>query len=279
VVVGGYSVFAEQAAMALSLARRVPYLIHSESTLAVQRPPVRRAAKRILVGSAVRGAAAGLATGSQAARYLTHYGLSPDRIRLVPNTIDVAAYGAAAAAARARDAELRATWGLPDRFVLFAGRLVEDKGVLDLLAAYRRHGGDAPPLVVAGEGRLEDDVRGASGVEYVGFVQPDRLIELLALAEWAVVPSHREPWGVIVNEALACGTPVVVTDRVGAAGDLVENGVNGRVVPAGDPAAIASALAGPQPSGDPSRGRIERWTHEFAVEQFLEAVRIAVDRR
>ena len=108
------------------------------------------------------------------------------------------------------------------------------------------------------------------------FVQPDQLIELYSLADWTVVPSHREPWGVVVNEALACGSPVIVSDRVGAGADLVVDGVNGRIVPAGDAAALAEALAGPRPTGSPSAGPIEGWTHELAVEHFLEAIDLAL---
>jgi glycosyltransferase involved in cell wall biosynthesis len=126
---------------------------------------------------------------------------------------------------------------------------------------------------------LEPEVKAIPGVHYLGFVQPEQLLELYALAKWTVVPSRREPWGVVVNEALACGCPVIVTDQVGAAADLVEDGVNGRIVPAGSPAALAAALAGPVPTGDPAKGRIEQWTHDFGVEQFLEAVQLAVSSR
>ena len=278
VVVGGYSVFAEQVAIGVSRLRRIPYLLHSESTLAAARPRLVRLAKQAFVRPAVRGAAAGLAAGSEARRYLVHYGLPADRIRIVPNTIDVAAFGRAADDARSRAAEIREARGLPERFVLFAGRLIEDKGILDLLQAQAILGDASLPLVVAGEGRLESDVQAAEGVTHVGFLQPDSLVELYALAEWTVVPSRREPWGVVVNEALACGSPVIVTDRVGAAADLVVDGVNGRIVPASAPEALAAALAGPRPSGDPARGPIEGWTHEFAAEQFLDAVRLALAR-
>ena len=276
-VVGGYAVFAEQVTILLSRLRRIPYVLHSESTLAAARPRYVRLAKRALVGRAVGGAAAGLAAGTEAARYLSHYGLAPERIRIVPNTIDVTAYGQAAGEARARSKEIRAARGLPTRYALFAGRLVQDKGILDLIAAHKQLAGNDLALVVAGEGPLDSEVRASPNVHSVGFAQTEQLIELYALAEWTVVPSHREPWGVVVNEALACGSAVIVSDRVGAGTDLVVDGVNGRVVPSGDPAALAEALAGPLPTGCPSQGPIEGWTHELAVEQFLEAVELALD--
>src|SRR5207245_1340375 len=100
---------------------------------------------------------------------------------------------------------------------------------------------------VAGTGPLADLVEAAPGVRLAGFLQRDELIELLALAELTVVPSRVEPWGVVVNEALACGCPVVVSEAVGAGRDLVEDGVDGRFFPAGDVRALADALTAPRP--------------------------------
>jgi glycosyltransferase involved in cell wall biosynthesis len=227
----------------------------------------------------VSGAAAGLAVGSAAARYLAAYGLHPGRIRIFPNTIDVAVFRAAADKARAHADEIRERRSLPERFQLFAGRLVEVKGVRDYLQARMLLGPNAPAALFAGDGPLENEVRSATGVRHLGFQQHKELIELFALAETTVVPSVSEPWGVVVNDALAAGCPVIVSDAVGAAEDLVRDGVNGRVYPAGDVGALAAALQLPPVTGDASRGRIERWTYDFAVEQFLEAVRIALPGR
>jgi glycosyltransferase involved in cell wall biosynthesis len=189
----------------------------------------------------------------------------------------VDSYRALAEAARARSREIRVRRKLPERFVLFAGRLVEAKGLTDLLAARDLLGDEAPPLVVAGTGPLRRLVHDQPGVHAVGFQDREALIELYALADWCAVPSRDEPWGVIVNEALACGCPVIATDAVGAALDLVRNGVDGRIVPSGDVAKLAEALAAEPPSSDVSRGPISEWTYEFGVEQFLEAVSLALD--
>lgn len=276
VVVGGYSVFAEQAAIAIARLRRIPYALHSETTLFKPRSHAVRLAKRALVGPLITNAAVGLAAGTAAAAYLESYGLPTARIRIVPNAIDVESYGRRADSARKRATAIRVELGLPDRFVAFVGRLVEGKGVTDLLEAIRTLGPAAPTLVVAGEGPLTNEVRGTPNVVHLGFLQQERVIELLALADWTIVPSRFETWGVAVNEALACGCPVIVTDAVGSHVDLVVDGVNGRVVPSQAPAMLAAAIAGPRPSGDPSRGRIEQWNYEFAVEQFVDAMRLAL---
>jgi glycosyltransferase involved in cell wall biosynthesis len=275
IVVGGYAVFAEQAAIGFARAHGIPYVLHSESHLLKPRSATVKAAKRVLLPAIVAGAAAGLAVGSPAARYLAAYGLHPGRIRIFPNTIDVARYRVDAESARTRAAEIRRARGLPERFHLYAGRLVEVKGIRDFLQARALLGSAALPTVVAGDGPLVTEVANADGVLHVGFQQREELVELFALAEATVVPSLSEPWGVVVNEALACGTPVIASDAVGAAEDLIRDGVNGRIYPAGGVHALAEALRLPPPSGE-ARGRIDRWTYEFAIEQFVEAVDIAL---
>ena len=217
--------------------------------------------------------------GSAAARYLTAYGIPPERIRIVPNTIDVAGFGERAAAARTYSARIRRERGLPERYVLFAGRLVEVKGIEELIDARRLLGDSAPELVVAGEGPLASELGDEPGVHLLGFQDEERLIELYALADATVVPSRVEPWGVVVNEALACGCPVIASAAVGAAEDLVVDGENGWIVSARDAGALAAALAAGLPSRDPARGRIESWTNEFGEQQFLEALRIALPGR
>jgi glycosyltransferase involved in cell wall biosynthesis len=275
IVVGGYAVFAEQAAIGFARAHGIPYVLHSESHLLKPRSTTVRAAKRALLPGIVGGAAAGLAVGSPAARYLAAYGLHPGRIRIFPNTIDVAAYRVEAESVRDCAAEIRRARGLPERYHLYAGRLVEVKGIRDFLEARALLGDAARPAVVAGDGPLAPEVANAEGVLHVGFQQRKELVELFALAEATVVPSLSEPWGVVVNESLACDTPVIASDAVGAAEDLIRDGVNGRIYPAGDVRALAETLRLPPPSGDP-RGRIDRWTYEFAIEQFVEAVGIAL---
>jgi glycosyltransferase involved in cell wall biosynthesis len=271
-VVGGYGVFAEQMAIAYATVFRVPWVLHSESHLARRRSTALRVMKHLVLGAILRRSSGGLAVGTAAARYLVHYGIPSSRIRIVPNTIDVRRYADAARTVRRNEKRVRAEQSLPDRYQLFVGRLVSDKGIEDLLAA--RAGRDLPPLLVAGEGPLHDVVKRAANTQLLGFQSTERLIELYALAELTVVPSRVEPWGVVVNEALACGSPVVVSDAVGAAEDLVRDGDDGLIIPAGDVAALGGALARNLPAHEPGTGPVERWDYDFAVEQFLELVRI-----
>ncbi len=134
----------------------------------------------------------------------------------------------------------------PDRFV-FVGQYVERKGVADLLEAFARVGGDWQ-LQLCGDGPLKPLVEAAAArdprIEDLGFVQPERLRRVLAGAGALVLPSHVDHWGVALLDAAAAGLPLVASTACGAADDLVEEGVNGLLVPPGDAAALATALEG-----------------------------------
>ena len=141
-------------------------------------------------------------------------------------------------------------------FVLFVGRLEREKGVEVLLEAWRLANlGAGAVLGLAGEGPLRDRVEGP-GVRPLGYVPRSELSALYAAADVLVLPSVRtatfvEPWGLVVNEAMHQGTPVIASDAVGAvAGGLVRDGRNGLVVPAGDAPALATAIEAIVTNGD-----------------------------
>ena len=115
--------------------------------------------------------------------------------------------------------------------VLFVGRLSEEKGIEDFLEATERL-----PRVIVGDGPLRERVPGA-----IGFVSPRELGAYYERASVVVCPSRREGYGVVAREAMACGRPVVAT-AVGGLLDAVEDGVTGRLVPAGDPSALRATI-------------------------------------
>jgi glycosyltransferase involved in cell wall biosynthesis len=144
----------------------------------------------------------------------------------------------------------RAVAGETAFLALFAGRLEREKGVDVLLAAWREAAlPEGAVLAFAGDGPLRSEVDGAGpGVSALGSVERDDLPALYAAADALVLPSvptatFREPWGLVVNEAMHAGTPVIASDAVGAvAGGLVQDGRNGLVAPAGDAPALAARL-------------------------------------
>jgi glycosyltransferase involved in cell wall biosynthesis len=130
--------------------------------------------------------------------------------------------------------------------LLFVGRLEREKGIEILLDAWRKAGlDDRARLVFAGSGTLRPE---GKGIELRGHVDRRDLPTLYAAADALVLPSIRtatflEPWGLVVNEAMHQGTPVIASDAVGAAaGGLVRDGRNGLITPAGDAQALATRI-------------------------------------
>jgi glycosyltransferase involved in cell wall biosynthesis len=133
---------------------------------------------------------------------------------------------------------------------LFVGRLEKEKGVRVLLEAWRKADlGEGAVLALAGDGPLRAELaREPADIQALGFVPRDHLPALYAAADVLVLPSIRtetflEPWGLVVNEAMHQGTPVITSDAVGAArGGLVQDGRTGLIAPQGDADALAARL-------------------------------------
>jgi len=178
-----------------------------------------------------------------------------------------------------------------DVVVLSIARLAPEKGLDTLLRAAAAAAGE-PHLVVALAGSGPERERLASlatdlGVRLV--LLPDipweRIVERYAVADVFALLSRHEPWGVAVNEAAASGLPLLLSDRVGAASDLLAPARNGFLVPAGDvqEAAAALKLLADDPAlrhelGARSRELVRDWNYETSVDNFVAAVREATSR-
>jgi glycosyltransferase involved in cell wall biosynthesis len=201
--------------------------------------------------------------GPHVSRYVERRRGTQDGVVVAPQAVDVERFGAPVSEAGRAAARERAGAAGGELLVLFAGRLVREKGIETLLDAWRLaglgapgRGGDPGPaagsgarLALAGSGPLADVVRRrAADARLLGHVDPACLPALYAAADVLVLPSiptasFLEPWGLVVNEAMLQRTPVVASDAVGAAaGGLVRDGRNGFVVPAGDAEALAARL-------------------------------------
>ena len=176
--------------------------------------------------------------------------------------------------------------------MLSVARLAREKGLDVLVRAVAAADDPRLLLVVAGEGpdraRLAKLAGGLSvRLTLAGDVDWERIVELYVAADVFALLSEREPWAVVVNEAAACGLPLVLSDRVGAAHDLLRDGENGALVPAGDVDAAAQSLArarrgsraASRSQGARSRELARDWGYGPSVEGFLEAVREAVADR
>lgn len=233
---------------ALSLARRLgkPVLMRGENTDCAMPDGLglRGVLKRCWLNWIFARVAGFLAIGSDNAAYYRARGIDPARIHLMPYAVDNAAF--AAATPQGVDA-LRQALGLDvgRPVVLYAGKLMPRKHPHTLLQAWRQADwrGRPPHLLYVGDGELRSELEGAAtdGVVFAGFCNQKEMPDMYALADVFVLASEREPWGLAVNEAMAAGTAVIVSDQVGAAADLVDPAC-GRIVPAGDAGILAKAL-------------------------------------
>ncbi len=189
--------------------------------------------------------------GKASCEYLRTLGSGERSLTIAPNAVDNDWFQFQAQSIRDRASDFRAELALPPSFLLFVGRLVREKGVFDLLDAYTQLSNDARSkvgLVFAGDGpskaELERRARNLhpGQITFPGFLHREDLAGLYALAEALILPTHSDTWGLVVNEAMACGLPTVVTNVAGCSTDLVEDGWNGYIVPPRKPEALSAAI-------------------------------------
>ncbi len=226
-----------------------------------------------------------LAVGTLNRQYYLEYGAKPDQIFDVPWAVDNELFQARARNATTKRAALRNSLGLGRNraVILFVGKLMERKRPGDLLEAYGRmvrggNGGATPYLLYVGDGKLRKQLEARAAelnlnsVKFLGFKSQGELPAFYDLCDVFAMPTVREPWGLVVNEVMNAGRAIVISDEVGCAPDLVENGVNGLVFRARDVAdlsrALSEILADPirlAQMGVKSLERINKWGFEEDV--------------
>ncbi len=269
----------------LIAARRlgVATLVRGDSHLWTPRARAKALAKRALYPPFLRLFDAALHVGQRSRDYYLHYGYPADRLFHAPHAVD-AAWFAARATQEARE-RLRAECAVAPqaRVVLFAGKVVAAKRPLDLVAAVARaraQGLDVQ-IMIAGDGaQLSETVAAAAAVgaplHALGFRNQTQMPQVYAASDALVLPSAHETWGMVVNEALACGRPVVVSDTCGCAPD-VSDGVAGRAFRMGDAARLAQALEATM-AAPPSADAIARLGAKFSLETAVDGVAAAAGR-
>jgi glycosyltransferase involved in cell wall biosynthesis len=250
ILCGGYNYVASWQALAWARFRNVPFLLWSESNPYDARRG--HALVEMLKAEFFHNCDGFVVPGRSAKEYLRAHKIRSDRIFTAPNAIDNDLFSSLAQAARQDATAARRLLDLPSRYILFVGRLVQEKGVFELLRAYatldqslRRQIG----LVFVGDGPCRPELlKRASAVtdgaiRFPGFVQREQLPAYYALAEMFVLPTYTDTWGLVVNEAMACGLPVIVSRVAGCASDLIRENWNGLLAEPKDISSLSSAVA------------------------------------
>jgi glycosyltransferase involved in cell wall biosynthesis len=250
VVVQGYSTLAAWATCLVAQARGIPYLMRGETQLLTDqaRPAWRRRLKRLVLGPLLRRAGACLAIGSDNARFYASYGVARERIVVAPYSVDTEFFAASGHEGRERRVELLGQVGLDPTLptVCLAAKLQPYKRPLDVLAAVARMR-QRVNLLLIGEGPLRREVEAQAqrlpSARVLGFVNQSEIGQWYGASEVIVLSSSWEPWGLVINEAMATGAVPVVSSAVGCGADLVRPG-HGATFPVGDVAALTQVLEG-----------------------------------
>lgn len=225
-------------ALGWCLRQGIPAVLLSESTVD---DAARSRLREALKGRVVKSFASALVGGSRHASYLVSLGVPRDHVVLGYDVVDNQHFSAGAAAARQDPAGARARLRLPDRYYVCVGRMIAKKDHATAIAAYRlalQRRPDLPALLLVGDGPLhEQTARQIAGLEgrvvLYGAASYRDLPAIYALSHAFIHPSRVEQWGLVVNEAMACGAVPIVSTACGCIPDLVRDGTDGWTFPPG----------------------------------------------
>ncbi|MEQ1730346.1 MAG: glycosyltransferase family 4 protein [Vicinamibacterales bacterium] len=230
----------------------IPYFIRGESNLLGGQHGAKWLAKQQTIGRLCRGAAGCISIGTRNSELYQAYGVPRERIWTAPYFVDNDWFAAARERLAPERAALRAKYGLPADATtfLFMGKFVQKKHPDALLRAWRalpESSRNRSALLMVGSGAMGEELRRLAGndprIAFAGLLNRNELPEAYTASDVLVLPSDAgETWGLVVNEAMACGLPALVSDQVGSGPDLVLPGRTGDIFPLGDEVRLGAAL-------------------------------------
>jgi len=243
IILCGYSCPTVMLSMAYLHLRRIPFWMEVDGGLIRQDSGLKYAFKKLLVSSA----SGWLSSGRATTEYLVHYGAKRDAVREYPfSSLHETDLLTAVPSAEEKLA-LRRELGLEDgKMILSIGQFIHRKGFDVLLQAASLLEPGVTIHIVGGTPTQEylDMCKelGLTNICFDGFMKKETLIRYYQAADLFVLPTREDIWGLVINEAMAYGLSVITTDRCVAGLDLVENGVNGYIVPVGDAQTLAEKI-------------------------------------
>jgi glycosyltransferase involved in cell wall biosynthesis len=295
VVIHGHNLAAHHVALLAAKASRTPVFARAETHLRLKRSSWRESVRRPVLAAWYKNFDGFLAIGTANARYYQRMGVPAHSIFSMPYSVDNQRFTALAQGFGGDRMAVRTRLGIASDapVVLYAAKFDRRKRPDDLISACHalQSDGIALNLVMVGSGSMERELRamveniGMANVSFPGFVNQTELPSVYAACDLFVLPSENEPWGLAVNEAMCAGLPIVVSEEVGCAEDLVTTGVNGATFAVGHVAGLAAALrpivADPDLRaryGEASLNRIRRWGYRecaIGLRNAIEAARVS----
>lgn len=281
-VVHGHNFGANHLATLTAKLLGIPVLSRGETHLGLPVSPSRQIWRQRIMSRYYRLIDGFLVIGSRNRAFYKSMGVPDDRLFDFPYTVDNARMIAAASLEGEERAVCRAKYGLRPGVpaVLYASKFMRRKhpdAVIEAVRRLRAEGLDVDAVMV-GSGEMEAELRALAAavpghpISFPGFINQRELPRLFGACDLFVLPSEAEPWGLIINEAMCGGIPILASEEIGSVADLVADGENGLLFPAGDVSALTTALrkvvADPElreRMGRASLARIKTWSYDRCV--------------
>jgi glycosyltransferase involved in cell wall biosynthesis len=275
---------------------KVKVMVRGDSHLHTPRGIMKRAVKSFTYRCFIPRFDACLAAGRWSQEYFLHYGARPERIFLVPHAIDSKRFQIEAKCLEPLRSELRKEKNLDENAMvfMFSGKFIPKKRPMDFIYAIERAFRRNPSVqgLMVGDGPLrvgcEDLVRERSiPIRFTGFLNQSQITRAYIASDALVLPSDGgETWGLVVNEAMACARPCIVSDRVGCGPDLIIPQETGSIFPLGNVEALANSMLELARSpermismGIDARNRLMNYSVETAVDGIIESLAATLEHR
>ena len=250
VLLFGYNYLTHYRLLLSQCRRRIPLLFRGDSHRLIPESGLRASLRRRWIQFVFRRFAAFLFVGKANREYFKLHGVPEQKLFFSPHAVDNERFFKQGPTAVAEAMEWKLSLGIPpgNQVILFAGKCEPKKRPRDLVAAFKLARLERTSLLLVGSGELESELRqdaaGHSDIVFAPFQNQTQMPRTYATADVFVLPSYGrgETWGLAINEAMCLGRPVIVSDHVGCAQDLVQPQRNGLIFPAGDVPSLAAAL-------------------------------------
>lgn len=289
-IINGWKVKSDWQAIRSCWKNRVPMLIRGDSHLIDPKPLHIRLAKRLVLGHWIPRFDRYLTVGKLNEDFYKSYGADSSKFFPVRHYVDIERFATQAKDERTVPSESMTKWGIPNDAVvfLFAGKFIAKKRPMDAIHAIERVRAKhlKAHLLMVGDGNLrpvlENYVRERRlPVTFTGFLNQREIGRAYACSQVLLLPSgYAETWGLVVNEAMSCSLPAIVSDRVGCAPDLIHDGKTGVVFPAGNIEKLASAMEIyvqderlRRTNGENAYREVQNYSIAFAVDNTLAALK------
>jgi len=288
VLVHGYTTVKDWLTFIGAWLSRTPIFVRGETHLLLSRSLPGRLIRKIALPICFKNVSSFLSIGSKNRDFYKYYNVPDNKIVPTPYSVDNKRFKNSYTSLKNQRDHIKKQLNLPPnkRVILYASKMTPRKRPMDLLKAYEKinHNGNLS-LVFVGDGelryRLEHYAKdvGLKNVHFFGFQNQSQLPMFYSIADVFVLPSENEPWGLVINEVMNFQVPIVTTDLVGSAYDLVKQGENGYVYKCGDFNALADCLnsvlediGNSRRMGKSSQEIISKWSYKEDEQGILSAL-------